>query len=152
MLGPDQESVRGLRNEVYSWIKDNESIAPYLIDFASDTGTDNRVFRFSPVPSLVSEYGLTPAQVISLAGGILDGRFVGKFRAADEDIDLRMKIDKQYLKQPEDALDIPILEDDEGPVRVGDLVDVETYREPGQLNRFQGQRAVTLTSRLHVTY
>lgn len=148
VLGPDQEAVQGLRDEVYAWIKNNQKIAPYLIDFVSDTGADNRVFRFSPVPSLVSEYGLTPAQVISLAGGLLDGRFVGKFRAVDEDIDLRMKIDKRYLTQPEDALDIPVLEDDEGPVRVGDLVEVQTYREPGQLNRFQGQRAVTLTANI----
>ncbi len=148
VLGPDQDSVKRLKDEVYNWVKANPTIGPHLIDFVADTGTDNRVFRFSPVPSLVSEYGLTPAQVVSLAGGLLDGRFVGKFRAADEDIDLRMKIDKRYLKQPEDALDIPILEDDEGPVRVGDLVDVETYREPGQLNRFQGQRAVTLTANI----
>ncbi len=148
VLGPDHESVQGLTDEVYAWINSNEKLSPHLIDFTNDTGTDNRVFRFRPVPSLVSEYGLTPAQVISLAGGLLDGRFVGKFRAADEDIDLRMKIDKAYLSQPEDALDIPILEDDEGPVRVGDLVEVETYREPGQLNRFQGQRAITLTANI----
>ncbi|MBI9078838.1 MAG: efflux RND transporter permease subunit [Pseudodesulfovibrio sp.] len=148
VLGSDQESVQGLTENVFGWVKNNKDIEPYLIDFGRDTGTDNRVFRFRPVPSLVSEYGLTPAQVVSLAGGILDGRFVGKFRVADEDIDLRMKIDKQYLKQPEDALDIPILEDDEGPVRVGDLVEVETYRESGQLNRFQGQRAVTLTANI----
>ena len=149
VLGPDQESVAALKDRVYDWVKHNDSMSEHLVDFAADTGSDNRVFRFSPVPSLVSEYGLTPAQVISLAGGILDGRFVGKFRAADEDIDLRMKIDKRYLGQPEDALDIPVLEDDEGPVRVGDLVSVETYREPGQLNRFQGQRAVTLTANIH---
>jgi HAE1 family hydrophobic/amphiphilic exporter-1 len=30
------------------------------------------------------------------------------------------------------------------------LVEVETYREPGQLNRFQGQRAVTLTANIRV--
>ncbi|SOB58863.1 Cobalt-zinc-cadmium resistance protein CzcA [Pseudodesulfovibrio profundus] len=148
VLGPDQDSVYALQEDVQNWVMGNESIAPYLLDFAPDTGSDNRVFRFSPVPSLVSEYGLTPAQVIALAGGILDGRFVGKFRAADEDIDLRMKIDKAYLSQPEDALDIPVLEDHEGPVRVGDLVEVESYREPGQLNRFQGQRAVTLTANI----
>lgn len=148
VLGPDQDSVYALQEDVQNWVMANESMAPYLLDFAPDTGSDNRVFRFSPVPSLVSEYGLTPAQVIALAGGILDGRFVGKFRAADEDIDLRMKIDKAYLSQPEDALDIPVLEDHEGPVRVGDLVEVESYREPGQLNRFQGQRAVTLTANI----
>ncbi|QGY39529.1 AcrB/AcrD/AcrF family protein [Pseudodesulfovibrio cashew] len=148
VLGPDQEAVRGLKNDIYSWIQQNKDIAPLLIDFGSDTGMDNRVFRFSPLPDLVSEYGLTPAQVVSLAGGLLDGRLVGEFRAADEDVDLRMKIDKHFLREPEDALDIPVLEDNEGPVRVGDLVEVSTYREPGQLNRFQGQRAVTLTANI----
>jgi len=148
VLGPDQESVMALVDDIYAWVNANEEIAPYLIDFEPDTGTDNRVFRFIPVPSLVSEYDLTPAQVVALAGGILDGRFVGKFRAVDEDIDLRMKVDKRFLNEPEDALDIPILEDDEGPVRVGDLVEIETYTEPGQLNRFQGQRAITLTANI----
>ncbi len=148
VLGPDHEAVIGLKNAVYDWVKGNKNLAPHLTDLATDTGTDNRVFRFSPVPNLVSEFGLTPSQVVALAGGILDGRFVGKFRVADEDIDLRMRIDKRYLKQPEDALNIPILEDDEGPVRVGDLVDVEVYREPGQLNRFQGQRAITITANI----
>ena len=99
VLGPDQGAVIALANDVQSWIAGTPTLSRHLVDFTADTGTDNRVFRFSPVPSLVSEYGLTPAQVIGLAGGILDGRFVGKFRAADEDIDLRMKIDKQFLKQ-----------------------------------------------------
>jgi HAE1 family hydrophobic/amphiphilic exporter-1 len=148
VLGPDQDAVMALKGNIFNWIRNNRKLSPYLADLATDTGTDNRVFRFIPVPSLVAEYGLTPAQVVSLAGGILDGRFVGKFRAADEDVDLRMKIDKRFLSTPEDALDIPILQNDTGPVRVGDLAEVRTYREPGQLNRFQGQRAVTLTANI----
>lgn len=148
VLGPDQDAVTALKDNVFNWIRANHKLSPYLADLATDTGTDNRVFRFIPVPSLVAEYGLTPAQVVSLAGGILDGRFVGKFRAADEDVDLRMKVDKRFLSTPEDALDIPILQNDTGPVRVGDLAEVRTYREPGQLNRFQGQRAVALTANI----
>ncbi|WP_207263669.1 efflux RND transporter permease subunit [Desulfovibrio sp. Huiquan2017] len=148
VLGPDQDAVMALKNRIFDWIHNNKRLAPHLEDLATDTGTDNRVFRFMPVPSLVAEYGLTPAQVIALAGGILDGRFVGKFRTADEDVDLRMKIDKRFMARPEDALDIPILQNDTGPVRVGDLAEVRTYREPGQLNRFQGQRAVTLTANI----
>jgi HAE1 family hydrophobic/amphiphilic exporter-1 len=148
VLGPDQDAVTALKDEIFDWIRNNGELAPHLIDLATDTGSDNRVFRFIPIPSRVAEYGLTPAQVVSLAGGILDGRFVGKFRAADEDVDLRMKIDKRFLSRPEDALDIPVLQNDTGPVRVGDLAEVRTYREPGQLNRFQGQRAVTLTANI----
>ncbi|BDQ34246.1 efflux RND transporter permease subunit [Pseudodesulfovibrio portus] len=148
VLGPDQESVLALQKDIHGWIRNNPELSPYLVDFTGDTGTDNRVFRFSAIQGRTAEFGLTPARVVGLAGSILDGRFVGKFRAADEDIDLKLMIDKRFLAQPEDALDIPILENDQGAVRVGDLVEVETYREPGQLNRFQGQRAITLTANI----
>ncbi|MBU4245037.1 MAG: efflux RND transporter permease subunit, partial [Proteobacteria bacterium] len=148
VLGSDPAAVAALKTAVMAWIKGNEEIAPYLIDFSADTGSDNRVFRFSPIPSRVSEHGLNPTQVAALAGGVLDGRFVGEYRTDDEDIDLRLKIDSRFMKEPEDALDIPAIEDAHGPVRVGDLVEVRTYREPGELSRFQGQRSVTLTANI----
>jgi HAE1 family hydrophobic/amphiphilic exporter-1 len=148
VLGPDPAAVAALKEDVAAWIANNREIAPHLIDFGADTGSDNRVFRFVPVPSRISEHGLTPDRVAALAGGVLDGRFVGKFRTADEDVDLRLKIDSRHLSRPEDALDIPVVEDADGPVRVGDLVEVSTYREPGELNRFQGQRSVTLTANI----
>ncbi|HKI80810.1 MAG TPA: efflux RND transporter permease subunit, partial [Pseudodesulfovibrio sp.] len=68
VLGPDQDAVTALKDNVFNWIRANHKLSPYLADLATDTGTDNRVFRFIPVPSLVAEYGLTPAQVVSLAG------------------------------------------------------------------------------------
>ncbi len=146
VLGSDTDAVMGLQADIMAWLKANKKIAPYLIDLNADTGTDNRVFRFSPDPLRVAEYGLTTAKVASLAGSVLDGRFVGKFRMTDEDIDLRLKVDSRFLETPEDALNIPVLEHESGPVRLGDLCIVETYREPGQLNRFQSQRAITLTA------
>ncbi|WP_147819564.1 efflux RND transporter permease subunit [Salidesulfovibrio onnuriiensis] len=146
VLGSNAEAVMALQADILAWLKANRKIAPYLIDLSADTGTDNRIFRFSPDPLRVSEFGLTTSKVASLAGSVLDGRFVGKFRMADEDIDLRLKVDSRFLETPEDALDIPVLEHESGPVRLGDLCGVETYREPGQLNRFQAQRAITLTA------
>jgi HAE1 family hydrophobic/amphiphilic exporter-1 len=41
-----------------------------------------------------------------------------------------------------------LLEHPSGPVRLGDICEIETYLEPGYLNRFQGQRAITLTANL----
>ncbi len=148
VLGPDQESVERLKNEVLGFINNSESIGPHLTDLAEDTGTPNRIFRFKPDPYRVSEYGLTPTQVAGLAGSVLDGRFVGKFRLADEDVDLRLKVDSGQIVDPEDALSIPVLEHSDGPVRLGDLCTVSSYEEPGRLNRFQRQRAVTLTANI----
>jgi HAE1 family hydrophobic/amphiphilic exporter-1 len=83
-----------------------------------------------------------------MAGSILDGSLVGEFRADDEDIDLRMRVDQKFLRVPEDALSIPVIEEKMGSIRLGDLVKIQTYTEPGQFNRFQGERAITLSANL----
>ncbi len=148
ILGSDHQAVAALKNDIHKWLINNKNIAPYLVDLSADTGTDNRVFRFIPDPVRIAEFGLEKAQVARLAGSVLDGRFVGEFRMADEDVDLRLMIDPDRLETPEDALNIPVLEHQSGPVRLGDLCGVRSYREPGQKNRYQGQRAITLTSNI----
>ena len=148
VLGPDHRSVLALKNEIYDWMRANPKLSPWLVDLSTDTGTDNRIFRFTPRRDRIAEYGLTTRQVALLAGSVLDGRFVGEYRLADEDVDLRLKVDPKRLARPEDALTIPVLENSEGPVRLGDLCTVTSYREPGQLNRFQGLRAIAITANL----
>ena len=118
------------------------------MDLGDDTGQPSYVFRFRPREERTAEYGLDTRTVAGLAGSVLDGRFVGEFRLADEDVDLRLKIDNVFLERPEDALDVPVLEHSSGPVRLGDLCTVSSYREVGQLNRYQRQRAVTLTANI----
>ncbi|GAB7021649.1 efflux RND transporter permease subunit [Salidesulfovibrio brasiliensis] len=148
VLGSDPQAVAALKDDVLHWIVSNKDIGPYLVNLEADTGTDNRIFRFIPDPLRVHEYGLTTQQVALLAGSVLDGRFAGEYRTSDEDIDLRVKVDPEYLYEPADALDIPVVEHSSGPVKLGDLCGVQTYREPGQRNRFQGQRAITLTANI----
>ncbi len=148
ILGSDHVAVQGLAAKILDFIKDNKELGPQLVNLSKDEGTPNRIFRFSPINERISEYGLTPKQVASLSGSILDGRFVGKFRLADEDVDLRLKIDPEFLNSPEDALGIPVLEHNENPIRLSDLCKVSIYMEPGQFNRFMTQRAVTITANI----
>jgi HAE1 family hydrophobic/amphiphilic exporter-1 len=147
VLGPDHAGVQALADDVMGFIKDSD-MAPWLVDLAADTGTPSRIFRFLPRQERIAEYGLTTARVAALAGGVLDGRFVGEYRLADEDVDLRLKISADALDSPEDALDIPVVMHDTSPLRLGDLCGVAAYSEPGQLNRFQGQRAITVTANI----
>ncbi|MBU1249286.1 MAG: efflux RND transporter permease subunit, partial [Proteobacteria bacterium] len=146
ILGSDFNSVSALKDAVWNFVTGSPDLALHLVGLQVDSGTPNRVFRFEPNRARIAEYGLGVDQVAGLAASVLDGRFVGKYRLSDEDVDLRLKIDPKALEQPEQALDIPVLEHDSGPVRLGDLCAVRTYREPGQLNRYQGQRAITMTA------
>ncbi|WP_027720619.1 efflux RND transporter permease subunit [Maridesulfovibrio zosterae] len=148
ILGQDHLSVQGLSAAIMKFIQENKELGPHLVNLSTDDGTPNRIFRFKPINSRVAEYGLTPKQIASLSGAVLDGRFVGKFRLADEDVDLRLKVDPEFLDNPEDALSIPVLEHNESPVRLGDICNVSIYMEPGQFNRFMSQRAVTITANI----
>jgi HAE1 family hydrophobic/amphiphilic exporter-1 len=93
-----------------------------------------------------SEHGITTLAVARLAGSVLDGRIVGKFRAVDEDVDLKLKIDKSHLGTPEAALSVPLIQHPSGPLRLGDLTTSESYMESNRLDRYQHNRAVTLTA------
>ncbi len=148
VVGPDPEMVRDLAKNVYGFLSSNDKIAPHLIDLSDNLGRPNRVYRFRVNKERAAEYGLTPLAVSRLAASILDGRFVGDFRTHDEDIDLKLKIDKKYLDAPEAALSIPILQHPSGPLRLGDLTTTESYIEPNKLDRYQTNRAITLTANI----
>jgi HAE1 family hydrophobic/amphiphilic exporter-1 len=148
VVGPDPEMVRDLAKNVYGFLSSNDKIAPHLIDLSDNLGRPNRVYRFRVHKERAAEYGLTPLAVSRLAASILDGRFVGDFRTHDEDIDLKLKIDKKYLDAPEAALSIPILQHPSGPLRLGDLTTTESYIEPNKLDRYQTNRAITLTANI----
>ena len=148
VVGPDPKMVKDLAKDVYGFLSSNDKIAPHLIDLSDNLGRPNRVYRFRVNKERAAEYGLTPLAVSRLAASVLDGRFVGDFRTHDEDIDLKLKIDKKYLDAPEAALSIPILQHPSGPLRLGDLTTTESYIEPNKLDRYQNNRAITLTANI----
>jgi multidrug efflux pump subunit AcrB len=148
ILGTNHEAVQGLAEEMHSFLRFDPSVAPHLINLDDDQGVPNRIVRFHPDVRRIAEYDLTPEVVAGLAASVLDGRFIGKYRVADEEVDLRLKIDPALLRDPLEALNTPLLEHELGPLRLADLAQASIFMEAGQLNRFQGQRAVTLTANI----
>lgn len=148
VLGQNMESVYNLSQRITDFLKDPDGLDRHLVDLSDDSGRANRVFEFDVRQARAQEYGFDQARVARLAAGILDGRYVGKYRVADEELDLKLSISKTFLDRPEDALSVPLMEHPSGPVRLGDLVDVKTSIEPGQLNRYNGERAVTLAANI----
>ncbi|MCF8033928.1 MAG: efflux RND transporter permease subunit [Desulfarculaceae bacterium] len=146
-VGPNHESVGRLSADIRAYLA-GPAMRGSVIDIADDRGQPSRVFRFQVIPERAAEFGVTPAQVITLAGTVLNGRYVGKYRLVDEDVDLKVKLDPAAMTTPERALDLPLLEHPSGPVRLGDLARPKLYSDLGQLNRYQGERAVTITGNL----
>ena len=88
------------------------------------------------------------AQVAALAGSVLDGRYLGKYRASDEEIDLKLRIAPEFLPDPAAALRVPLIEHASGPVYLGDVCELETYTETAYINRYQNERALSLSADL----
>lgn len=148
VAGPNPCTVKALASTMRSFLRDSKDIGHFLANLSDNQGQPNRVNRFRVNKERAAEFGLTPLAVSQVAGSVLDGRFVGQFRALDEDVDLKLKIDKRHLNSPEAALSIPIIQHPSGPVRLGDLVLNESYMEPNKLDRYQNNRAITLTANI----
>lgn len=146
VLGQNIDSVYALSDELMRYMR--EDLGGYLADLKDDSGQPNRVLRFKVRQDRAQEYGFDQAAVASLAASVLDGRYVGKYRVSDEELDLKMILAPSSLNRPRDALSLPLLEHPSGPVRLGDLVEIETRLEPGQLNRYNTERAVTLSANI----
>ncbi|MES9943596.1 MAG: efflux RND transporter permease subunit [Candidatus Thiodiazotropha sp.] len=144
VVGANVDAVSGLAAELLTFMQASSDIGPHLIGLDDDRGVPKRLFRLSVEQERVAEFGLDNNQVARLAASVLDGRYLGKYRHIDEEVDLKLRIDSQALQDPENALYIPVVEDAQHPVYLADLVTVQAYNEPGEIKRYQGQRAISL--------
>jgi len=150
VMGSNLVAVNELTEKVLAFLNDQKDIAQHLLELENDQGEPKRVFRFDVRHDRVKEYNLNSSDVARLAASVLDGRYVGKFRSSDEEIDLKLLIDQDVFETSEQALSIPVVDRAVGAILLGDLTRLRTYYEPGELNRFQGQRAVSIKADLKV--
>jgi HAE1 family hydrophobic/amphiphilic exporter-1 len=148
VVGSNERSVSRLAGDLLAALRGNPELSPHLLQLEDDRGQVARVFRLAVDQARAQENGLTVADAASLASSVLDGRFIGKFRVEDEEIDFKLRIDPAFLDGPEAALEVPVLEHPSGPVRLGDIVQPQALAEPGELHRYQKQRSLTLTANI----
>ncbi len=146
VLGSNIDMVKGLADEITDVLLSRKDIAPYIVELEDNKGVVEKALHFKIRHSKVKEYNLSSSDVASLAGSVLDGQYIGKYRASDEEIDLKLFIEQSMLNQPSDVLDIPVVEDSMSPVLLGDVTQLQLIEEPSELYRYQGQRAVSIKS------
>lgn len=144
IVGENVQALSALAEDLMKFMSKSEQIGPHLIDLHDDRGSPKRVFRLEVDQDRVAEFGLDNSQVASLAASVLDGRYIGKYRHIDDEVDIKLRIDPGQLHSPESALYIPVVEQAGSPIYLADLVKVRAYNETGELNRYQGQRAISI--------
>jgi multidrug efflux pump subunit AcrB len=148
IVGSSEEAVRGLSDALLQALRDSPELGPYLTDLTDDRGQPARVFRLEVDAPRTRELGLTQGDAARLASAVLDGRYIGKYRLSDEEVDLKLRVDPDFLDSPEAALSIPVREHPSGPVQLRDIVRPVTEIQPGELKRFRGQRSLAITANI----
>ncbi len=146
VLGTHAENVAALAARIERSIIDNKDISPWLTDLQDDQGSIGRIFRIKINQDRVAEWGLSITEVARLAASMMNGQIVGKMKLPEETIDIKVKTAFSDDMQMIEALDIPVIQLENGTIRLSDLCEPEFSVEPGYLNRFQSQRAITLTA------
>ena len=144
IVGTQFGLISGLADEIFLFLQTDKEIAPYLLELENGRGKPKQVYRFDINHERVKEYNLDSSQVTRLAGSVLDGRYVGKYRLDDEEIDLKVLVTPESIRTPQQALTIPVVEHASGPVRLGDVTNLRSYFLPDELHRYQGQRAISI--------
>lgn len=146
ILGSNEESIIGLAQDLDSFLKTTPSIAPYLVDLRNDQGQLKRFIGFKIDHEKTSEYQLSNSLVTQLAGSVLDGQYIGKYRLSDEEIDLKLAFDPASITTLQKVLEIPFIENATGPILLGDIAKLQTYSSQDELNRYDTQRSISFSA------
>jgi len=148
ILGKSGPNVALLAREITRFLRQDAEIAPSLVDLLDDQGAEARTFRIRLDHDRIAERGLALADIASVAAAAVDGGLVGEMKLADETVDIRLKVAADNDAPLVGFLDLPVVHLPDGVVRLGDVSRAEFGVEPGYLNRFQSQHAITLTANI----
>ncbi|WP_200907124.1 efflux RND transporter permease subunit [Desulfatitalea tepidiphila] len=125
-----------------------------LVDLGDNRPVHHRTVAFEPRQEAVYQYNLSAAQITAIAAGVLNGHMAGPFRAADEEVDLMVRLarsddlvsDSASLSSPLDILSVPVIEDSAAPIYLRDLVTARIVEEPNVRSRYQGKPTITISA------
>lgn len=145
IFGQNEKEVTNLAHNLLGFMQ-NSSDLKGLINISTDMSESRKVATMKTNNNKTKTYGLTPTDILTIGAGLIDGQIVGKFRSNREDVDLKVMIDERELIQPEDILNIPIIEDSKSPILISDVASFEYLPEISALNRYNEQRSIEITA------
>jgi HAE1 family hydrophobic/amphiphilic exporter-1 len=135
-----------LAERIEKYLRTEEEISPWLVGLGDDQGSTASVMRIKIDGERAAEFGLSVAEAAGLAASVMEGQIVGMMNLPEERIDIRMKTKLATGDSIFALLDLSIADLPEGTLRLKDVARPIFSEEQEYLNRFQSQRAVTLTA------
>jgi len=150
---PDAEKAA---DEVMAFLKKNIETKE-LIELQDNRAKGEAGIVITADDKNVRQFGLESGYVTSVASGALNGTYAGKYRTLDEEVDLKVKLAKvsdrynttgEGITAPEDILILPVVEDADRPVYLGDVIDINYQTEANVLRRYNSKSAITVTANI----
>ena len=139
-LGPLEEAAEELKAELAKM--------PGVLDVTDDYVEGKKEVRFNVDPERAAQYGLSVAQVGLAVRAAIDGVIADSFFDGDEEIDIRVKLDKSALDKPEDLLRLPLALPNGKSVALGSVAGFTVERDVAEIRRYKQQRAITVSANL----
>ena len=146
VLGTNNNNVILLAKRIEQFLSESETIGPWVSDLKDDQGKSNKIFHIEVNKEKTAELGLTVEQVATLSASVLNGQIVGQMKTPEEQIDIVVKVAQSETVDLLATLETPVLETSGGTLRLRDICTYSYTEEPGILNRYQQQRAITLAT------
>ncbi len=149
MTGINDANVTKLASDLYLWLgeqTDEGETFHGLIELDNGEGLASSMLVCAPNQERLAIHGVAEPQVRQFLTGIFDGIYVGNYSRSDSDIPLRLRLREGLLSNPVHALNIPLINDENGRiVRFGDVGHMESRVDPSQIIRRDFQRSLSIT-------
>lgn len=152
IMGSDAASIARLADDLHAFLVEesapNRSLEG-VIELNRDDRWRTREIEFVPDPRRVAQYGYTISDVQQFVAGAFDGAYGGDCLRVDDEIPVRVRVERDLLRAPHRVMEVPLREDPSyGMVRFSDLGRMATSVDPASLRRRDYQRTVTVTGNL----
>ena len=128
-----------------------------LTELTDDRAARINVVKYVPDQEKAYELGLSPGRITEMISGALHGVTVGKFRTSTEEVDLKIRMARVQdrgsfsdggLAEPEDILNIPMVEHSSSPIFLRDVVTIDYSSEQDSRGRNNGKSTVNITANI----
>ena len=117
--------------------------------FYMQLGKETLALNFIPDDRALSVHAVDPQQVRTFVAGTFDGVYVGDYLRSDDEIPVRIRVQREAVDDPTAILQLPLTRGrDGGVLRFGEIGTVEGSEEPGILRRRHFQRSVNINGNL----
>lgn len=136
---------------------ESEKETQALTELTDDRAARINVVKYVPDQEKAYELGLSPGRITEMISGALHGVTVGKFRTSTEEVDLKIRMARVQdrgsfsnggLAEPEDILNIPMVEHSSSPIFLRDVVTIDYSSEQDSRGRNNGKSTVNLTANI----